>query len=129
MGDIVDVPLLSILFERPADGLPLYHLWVAVAKDIWHRGYENWREVLEVKGVDFNPGSPMLFRSVIPVKGLGRISVILWGILWAYLHKDDMDCETISDFLRPGPEGFPWIQFSTKRTQNTNLGNTRKSPK
>ncbi|CAK9074968.1 Uncharacterized protein SCF082_LOCUS36423 [Durusdinium trenchii] len=49
--DIVDVPLLCILFQRPPDGLPLYHLWVAVAKDIWHRGYECWREVLEVKGV------------------------------------------------------------------------------
>ena len=97
----MDVPLLCILFQRPPDGLPLYHMWVAVAKDIWHRGYECWREVLEVKGVNFKPGSPMHFHSVIAVKGLGRVSVIMWGVLWAYLHKDEMDCEMQTDFIRP----------------------------
>jgi hypothetical protein len=72
------------------------------AKDILFRGYEGWREIPEVRAESDAkvPGETVGFASVVPVKGLGRMSIILWSLLWAYLHKDAMDAETKDDFRR-----------------------------
>ena len=56
MVDIVDVPLLCLCFQRPVDGLPLFHSWLGNAKDIYHQGFENWREVLEVQKLEEKEG-------------------------------------------------------------------------
>eukprot|EP00435_Cladocopium_sp_Y103_P057869 s1201_g20.t1 len=49
LSQVVDVPLLAMSFEKPVDGLPLYHSWLGSAKDIFFQGFENWREILEVR--------------------------------------------------------------------------------
>lgn len=33
-------------------------------------------------------------------KGLGRLSVILFGAYWTFLHKDDLSDEMKEDFIR-----------------------------
>ena len=93
---------MCVCFKKPADGLPIFHSWVMTAKDILFRGYEGWREIPEVRlESDAKvPGETLGFASVVPVKGLGRISIILWSLLWAYLQKDSMDEDAKSDFRR-----------------------------
>lgn len=101
---MVQIPVMALKFTKPVDGLPLLHLWLATAKDVWHRGFENWREPLEVKLVtDMNDitGTPMALHCLAPVKGLGRLSMILWAMLWTYLHKDNLDGDAKDDFVRP----------------------------
>ena len=51
---VVEVPLLSFIYIRPADGLPLLHHWILVLKDIIFQGFESWRETMEVKPIDQN---------------------------------------------------------------------------
>jgi hypothetical protein len=101
-SDVVDIPLMCLCFKKPADGLPIFHSWLMTAKDILFRGYEGWREIPEVRAESDAkvPGETVGFASVVPVKGLGRMSIILWSLLWAYLHKDPMDAETKDDFRR-----------------------------
>ena len=84
------------------DGLPLFHSWLTTAKGIMYQGFENWREVLEVKSVapEMPTGEPLGYFSVVPVKGMGRVSIILWVVYWTYLHKDELDSESKTDFIR-----------------------------
>ena len=86
---VVQVPLLSFIYIRPADGLPLLHHWILVLKDIVFQGYESWRETLEVKPLDQNMtwGSPLGFGMIEAVKGLGRLSMIFWCILRTYYDR------------------------------------------
>lgn len=106
---MIDIPLLSILFRVPVDGLPIYLTWLSTAKDLFHAGFECWREVIEVKAIEdpFPSNKPMDFRTVMPVKGLGRISMILWGVYWTYLQKDNLDEDSRADFARRGA----YLQF------------------
>ena len=76
-----------------------------MAKQIYFQGYEGLREMVEVNypgDLDAAVGGPMDYRSIIPVKGLGRLSVILFGIARLYLHKGDLDAKDINDFCRSG---------------------------
>ena len=98
----MDIPLLAIYFLPPADGLPLFHAWLVTAKDVWHRGYEGHREILEIRLNDRVDLLDHGFRSFIPTKGLGRVSCILWAVLWSYFNRDSMDGDAKSDFIRPG---------------------------
>ena len=86
---VVQVPLLSFIYIRPADGLPLLHHWILVLKDIVFQGYESWRETLEVKPLHQNMtwGSPLGFGMIEAVKGLGRLSMIFWCILRTYYDR------------------------------------------
>jgi len=65
--------------------------------------------VIEVKATEdpFPSNKPMDFRTVMPVKGLGRISMILWGVYWTYLQKDNLDEDARQDFARRGA----YLQF------------------
>lgn len=101
---VIEMPVLGLLFRMPDDGLPIFHSWLATAKDIFHQGFEDWREMFEVRPVEnqYPAGNVAGFQSVVPVKGIGRASIILWGILWGYLNKDSMDSECMSDFIRLG---------------------------
>lgn len=92
---------MALNFQKPVDGLPIFHNWVSTAQDIFNRGFENWREIMEAKVADgAEPGNPMNFMTVVPVKGLGRVSILLWGVMWTYLNKDSMDIDEKEDFQR-----------------------------
>lgn len=97
---VAKVPLLSISLTKPSDGLPLYQSWVNVASDVYYSGYESWRGVIEVKAFE-SPGSQLDFHSLQATKGLGRLSVIYFGILRTYLkHQHDLTDEQIKDLKR-----------------------------
>lgn len=132
--DVVDIPTLALNFERPVDGLPIFHSWLAVAKLIYYQGYEPLREIVEVRvhsSDDLSSvlGAPLSFKCVTPVKGLGRMSIVLFGILWTYLHKDNLTAECLEDFCRSvqsfqpgGPVENFMNNYSKNRPQNTILG-------
>ena len=103
--ELVSIPLLAFLYTRPVDGLPLLHSWLATGKDIWFRGYESWREIVEVQpAAESDPDTPYSFGSVGLVKGMGRISMLLFGLLWTYLKlRDSMTEEMQIDFIRHSP--------------------------
>lgn len=98
----MDVPLLCLCFQRPVDGLPLLHSWLANGKDIYHQGFENWREVLEVQRLHEKDGAECApWPRVLPTKGLGRVSIILFAIYYMYSHKELLaDDETRDHFIR-----------------------------
>lgn len=59
-------------------------------------------EVKSVTKLESVLGNPMTYDSVVPVKGLGRASMILFGVVWTYINKDHLDDDEKSDFVRPG---------------------------
>ena len=68
-----------------------------------HNGFEPWREVIEVKSlVEPAPvGQPFGYGKLVPVKGLGRISMILFAVVQTYNAKDQLlDDVWKDDFLR-----------------------------
>ena len=55
------------------------------ATSIYTNGYESWRETVELKVVsDTSLGQSMSWGCVLPAKGFGRISVLLFGIIYSY---------------------------------------------
>ena len=110
--EIIDIPLTAFDYEKPVDGYPLLHSWVNTAKDILYRGFEPWREIFLVKIKDPSlAGQTMEFGSVLVVKGMGRISILLWAVLHAYMNmKDDisLNADVQSDFKRPGMGNIRW---------------------
>ncbi|CAK9095365.1 unnamed protein product [Durusdinium trenchii] len=88
---VVDLPVLCFLYRYPVDGMPTLHSWISVLRAILLNGFETWREVMEVKAVD-DPiplNQPLDYGKVLPVKGLGRMSMILWAIVHTYKHLAD----------------------------------------
>lgn len=84
------------------DGLPLFHSWLGNAKDIYHQGFENWREVLEVQKLEEKEGVECAqWPRVLPTKGLGRVSIILFAIYYTYSQKEFLaDDEVREQFIR-----------------------------
>ena len=75
------------------------------AHDIWHGGYEGWREPLEMifrKEVPHAAhGSILCYASLSPTKGVGRAAVLWFGILYSFLVlKDSMSEEQLGDLKR-----------------------------
>lgn len=103
-GSPVELPLLSLHYVRPVDGLPLLHHWVMVLKDLIFNGFENWREMFEVKVIDEMTvaGSKLGFATCHAVKGLGRLSVIWWCILRTYYDRDSLTDQQKESFGRLG---------------------------
>lgn len=104
---MVDIPLLACVYTYPVDGLPPLVSWIATLKDILFKGFEPWREVMEVKMAveanDFPTGQPMAYRAVSVVKGMGRISMLLWAVVHTYINlRETMDPEIRDDFMRLG---------------------------
>ena len=100
---MVEVPLLAFCYKLPADGLPILHSWYGVLKDILYRGFESWREVMEVKCVDGTiPFSqPLDYGKVHAVKGMGRISMLLWAVVHTYTHcRNSLSLEDTADLAR-----------------------------
>ena len=100
------IPVLCLTYRAPPDGLPLLHSWVGTLKEIVFGGFEAWREVIEVK-VNMKEGhewGQLGYGLVLPVKGLGRISIILWILMHTYktLRMDiEKSPELKADFQRP----------------------------
>ena len=105
LTDIADVPLLAMCYTRPSDGLPIFHSWVMTAKDVLHRGFESWRCTAEVRpSLGTKPEGPYNFECLDCVKGLGRLTIILFAVVYTYMHKRDMSEEMQADFTRPGSQ-------------------------
>ena len=70
-----------------------------------YRGFESWREVMEAKtSENIHDGSKLKFGSMYVTKGLGRLSIILFGIVWTYCKlRDAMSDEMQTDFRRRCP--------------------------
>ena len=106
---VVDIPLLACVYTCPVDGLPPLVSWLSTLKDVLFKGFEPWREVMEVKMiVETNnlssvAGKPMDYKAVSVVKGMGRISMLLWAVVHTYIHlRETMDSEIRDDFVRLG---------------------------
>ena len=101
---MVDIPLLSFNFTRPADGLPIFSGWLYNLKSIVFDGYESWRGCIEVKSrQDPTPwGTSLGFKDVQPVRGLGRMSMILWVICHTFYHREALSDADKDLFLRSG---------------------------
>ena len=86
------VALSQIIYKLPSDGVPLFPHWKTVAMGIYYCGFEPLREPLEVK----------LNANGLPecVKGLGRLSMLLFGAFWTFLKKDELTEEERDDFCR-----------------------------
>lgn len=95
-GASVNLPILLLKFETPSDGVPHLPNWINTALDVYSHGYEKDRDSIEVRHSD----SPA-FTRVVPVRGIGRCSVIWFGILWTYSElKDELTDSETADFAR-----------------------------
>ena len=99
------MPLLALKYLLPSEGMPILHSWASTLKSILCQGYEPWREAIEVKSIK-GPipfGDKFGYSEVTPVKGLGRVSMILWSVVHTYVHCEQKleDDSYKADFLRP----------------------------
>lgn len=93
------VPLTALAYEMPSDGIPLFPTWRNNAMDMYWSGYDSLREPMECKERNLSAAHWQLQCT----KGLGRLSMILFGVFWTFLHKDDMSDGVQADFCR-------WLQ-------------------
>jgi hypothetical protein len=95
-------PILALWFRKPTDGLPILQDWMVTAHDIFHVGFEGWRETIEAKCPDNSIlGKPIEYGCLVPTKGIGRATVLLFGILYTFHElKDSMNQEEVDDFKR-----------------------------
>lgn len=100
----LSLSFLAITLEAPIEGLPVLTDWIRTCSDVWLNGFESWREPIEVRlGPDGKLGEELKPAMLIPTKGRGRASMILFGVLYTYVKL----CDTLSDaeqndFLRRG---------------------------
>ena len=95
-------PILALWCRKPTDGLPILQDWMVTAHDICHVGFEGWRETIEAKCPDNSIlGKPIEYGCLVPTKGIGRATVLLFGILYTFHElKDNMNQEEVDDFKR-----------------------------
>ena len=99
--------MLSFWFNLPSDGLPVLRDWLLTAEGVYFSEYESWREPFETESktgdlLDLD-GKPLSFASLLATKGCGRMSVIMFGLIFTYLRlKDTMEPAQKEDFARPG---------------------------
>lgn len=85
----------------PPDGLPLYQEWLNTCQDLVRAGYESAREPIELCHSD--PDGKVTFLSLKVCKGLGRVSIIWFAVLFSYFKlRDSMTSAMKDDFCRPG---------------------------
>lgn len=110
---------MALWYELPSDGWPHLTSWLATAKEIYMAGFESLREPFEVKLRDGTDGMAKL----IVTKGVGRASIILFGILYTYLEfAADLTAGEMKDFCRP--MGFVWGGDNLGSPPVNNLQNT-----
>lgn len=123
--DLAKVPVCAFSYSVPPDGLPLLYSWLSTLKEVLNLGFEDWREVIEgkIQEPPEGPGPHVLgFGSVLPVKGMGRVSIILWSIYHSYVNLRDVidSCaEVKADFQRLVKGGS---KFPQRQTPNPDLG-------
>lgn len=76
-------------------------MWKDLAMDIFFTGYDRFREPMECKAREATKHGRLHCT-----KGLGRLSVIYFGALWTFLHKDEMSDSSKHDFCRPDQGTF-----------------------
>ena len=96
------VPLLSFGFKAPVDGLPCLKDWGQHAISIWSLGYEAWREAIEIRpGNQALLGQPCDYGTIEACKGTGRVSMLLFTVLYTYLEmKDGLSPEEMAGFKK-----------------------------
>lgn len=96
-------PILALKLVKPADGLPLLQDWLVTAADIYRGGLEGWRETIEVRCDEPSClGQPVVPGCLRPTKGIGRSSMLMFGLLYTFLNfKESMSQEECQDFARP----------------------------
>ncbi|CAJ1344536.1 unnamed protein product [Effrenium voratum] len=103
-GTFLEIPLLAMWYTRPADGLPLLQDWLGTAADIFNNGFEALREPMEVKlrgQIQATGGLQLSFGALVPTKGVGRTSIILFAVVYSFLVlKDGMSVDELADFVR-----------------------------
>ena len=114
-GKTFELPLLALCYRRPTEGLPLLQDWVSNARDIFHHGFEAHRESIEVRhSLDMWP-EVVEYGSVLPVKGLGKISMVLFGLVFTYVNLRSFLTEAeLGDFIRLALKGRLWISCKLK---------------
>ena len=117
---MVSLPITSFSFQRPRDGLPLLHSWLATLKAITFEGFETWREVLEIKVLTLASESSGIkgVQSVRAVKGIGRVSILLFAVLYTYRslrEKMEQDPALMADFGRLGGRFWKRTDASKRR--------------
>ena len=97
------VPITSFLLSKPEDDFPVMTEWRVHAESIFKMGFEAGRESVEVKVTDAKYlGRSLDVGALAPAKGFGRISILLFGILWTY-HQEALEEHVEKDFKeRPG---------------------------
>lgn len=104
------LPLLVLCYQRPSDGLPLLQDWRSNALDIYSNGFESFRESVEIRFSRDPLPDRFGYGDGIPVKGLGKVSILFFGLLFTYLQlRDSLTPEEMNDFTRPwGLKGSPF---------------------
>lgn len=96
------MPLLALAIQLPPEGLPVLTDWTRTGADIWNSGYEGWREPIEtrIEKQDLF-GSPMHHGCLVPTKGITRVSIIQFAVIYSYKKmQDKMDEAAKRDFRR-----------------------------
>ncbi|CAJ1387015.1 unnamed protein product [Effrenium voratum] len=98
-----ELSVLAFAVSQPADSWPIRDEWMVHARDIYANGYEIHREAVEIRMVATHPvpGGNFGYGSVIPNKGFGRVTMLLFGILYTYQELwAKMSQEEQNDFRR-----------------------------
>eukprot|EP00435_Cladocopium_sp_Y103_P022370 s2929_g5.t1 len=97
-----EVLLTAFTFKAPWDGLPCLKDWGTHATNIWSQGYESWRENIEIRPVGAELlGQPMDFGTIEACKGSGRMSILLFTVLYNFLEmKRKMTQEELAGFTK-----------------------------
>ena len=105
-AELHSVPFLAMTLLKPSDGFPLLQDWLTIATDIFHQGFEGWRECVEVRCLNGSSlGKPLQYACLTPTKGITRSSIIMFGILFTFYNfKDKMTDEEVNDFSRPAEQ-------------------------
>ena len=92
-----------LMLDKPSEGLPVLTDWLRTAGDVWTVGYEAWRSPIEVCPLtDDVLGQAVKPCTLVPVKGVGRASIILFAVCYSYMNLRDMGPEELEDFSRTG---------------------------
>lgn len=79
---------------------------MSLARDIYHVGWENHRQPVEIRLSDqVVRGDPLAFGSLYPSKGFGRLSILMFGVLYTYKELQTMSEDQSQDFVRLGMAG------------------------
>lgn len=101
------LPVMALRYVRPSDGLPLLQDWISNSLDIFSNGFESARETIEIKPAGESwPVSALEFGGAVVCKGLGKTSIVFFGLLWTYIRlRENLSEVETQDFRRLGWKG------------------------